>query len=349
VANEGTLLQQAVTLHRDGKLGAAQRRYEDVLKLNPRNHDAQRLLGVVEFQRGNHRAARRILAEAVRMAPQVADAHYFLGRCLSETGEFAEAVTAFDAALVREPRHENAAISLAQALVELGSLDDALARLDMVVAGNPRQRDALYHRGSLLRRLTRYDDALESYDRAIVLDPSFVAARLERGELLLFAGRAVDAAEDFAACLRGDPASFAARLNLAQAQLQMADRRATETGAGLLDQARREKRALPLSLLLAFGATPADILTSARHHVAAAIRKPTQSSKPPAVPRERVRIAYLSSDFREHPVAYVTAGLLERPHALRCRRGRDRSLEGGRHDGADQVRSSRFHRDRRRR
>lgn len=309
-ASEAALLQQAVAFHREGKIASAQRRYQDVLKINPRNFDALRLLGVVEFQRGNHRVARRLLTDAIRLAPQIADSHYFLGRCLSENGELAEAVAAYEAALACEPRHDNADIALAHALTGLGRLDAALARLDGIIARNPSQRDALYNRAGLLRREGRYDDALADFDRTLAVDPSFMPARRERGELLLFAGRSAEAAEDFALCLGAEPASVEVRANLALAQLQVADPRAIRANADLPDAARRERRPLPLSLLLAFGAAPADILANARYQAAKSPR-PAEPWRAPAAGDRRIRIAYLSSDFREHPVAYVTAGLFE--------------------------------------
>jgi len=76
---------------------------------------------------------------------------------------------------------------------------------------------------------------------------------------------------------------------------------------------RQGRRVAAPPVLLATPATAADQLTCARAYSAA--RFPAAS--PPVwegtrYRHDKIKVAYISSDFREHPVSYLLAGLIER-------------------------------------
>ena len=283
LASEASLLQQAVAFHREGKLSSAQRRYQDVIKINPRNYDAQRLLGVIEYQRGNHRIARRILGEAIAMAPQVADSHYFLGRCLSDLNEPAEAIAAYEACLRCDPRHENAAISLGIVLGTIGRSAEALKLFDAVIAANPRQRDALLGRGGILLETGDYSKARDDLERCLQIDPDLPEAQ-----------------------------SYLVRV-----RLQLADWRNDGLAETVLDAVRRGEHGVSLPAQLALETSPQENLASARAFAAKMISVKAAKWSGSRSRHDRIRIAYLSSDFRPHAVGHIAAGLFENHDAAR--------------------------------
>ena len=136
------------------------------------------------------------------------------------------------------------------------------------------------NRGVALVALNRHDEAVTSFDRGYALAPDFAQADDFRAPLLLSKLRICD------------------WTNLAEA-----------TGE-LLAMVRAEK---PLSLpyaIVAIPSSPAEQLQCARRYVRA------QPAYPPlwqgeAYAHGRLRVAYLSADFNEHPTAYLTAGLFE--------------------------------------
>jgi tetratricopeptide (TPR) repeat protein len=74
-----TLLQQAVTLHQQGRLEQAYTLYQQVLARAPQQFDALHLSGVIERQRGNPARAAALIREALQVDPQQARAHANLG------------------------------------------------------------------------------------------------------------------------------------------------------------------------------------------------------------------------------------------------------------------------------
>ena len=76
------LLQDAVALHRQGRLDEAERLYNRVLKIDRRHFDALHLLGVLNQQRGKTGEAYRLLTAALKIQPRSPDALSHLGMVL---------------------------------------------------------------------------------------------------------------------------------------------------------------------------------------------------------------------------------------------------------------------------
>ena len=63
------MLEEALSLHREGKLGEAAALYREILAQYPNNADALHLLGVIEFQRENPSAAIALIDRAIEIEP----------------------------------------------------------------------------------------------------------------------------------------------------------------------------------------------------------------------------------------------------------------------------------------
>src|SRR5690349_18414981 len=101
-------IQQAVTLHRQGQLGEAERLYVDILQSEPGHFDALHLLGVLMHQRGRSAEALGLIAKAIERNARSADAHTNFGRVLAALKRTEEAVASFDKALALKPDHTEA-------------------------------------------------------------------------------------------------------------------------------------------------------------------------------------------------------------------------------------------------
>jgi Flp pilus assembly protein TadD len=75
-------LQEALALHRQGQLAAAEKGYARVLKSFPDQFDALHLLGMLKLQAGKAGEAQRLITSALKIAPASADAHANLGLVL---------------------------------------------------------------------------------------------------------------------------------------------------------------------------------------------------------------------------------------------------------------------------
>ena len=98
----GQTLQEALALHRQGRLRDAEKIYTRVLKAAPGNFDALHLLGLVKAEAGNWRGVSADGA-ALKINPGVADVWSISPTCLHALKREPEALDALDRALALRP------------------------------------------------------------------------------------------------------------------------------------------------------------------------------------------------------------------------------------------------------
>jgi protein O-GlcNAc transferase len=279
-ASTADLLQEGLVAHRRGAIAEAAARYADVLRVEPGN----------------------------------ADAHYYLGMAACQQGRFAEGAECARRALASDPRQVRAHVLMGRALQALARYEEALASFDRAIAQAPDFAQAHGHRADLLNELGRYGEAIESYDRALALAPEVIADWFNRASALIAVGRYEDAVASFDRILALKPDFDRADVLLPPrflSKLRLCDWTNVQTEAAQLLRMIKERRPLsvPFAALM-IAASPADQLECARCYVR------DQPHFPPTwqgeiYSHDRIRVAYLSADLREHATAYLMAGLFE--------------------------------------
>jgi predicted O-linked N-acetylglucosamine transferase (SPINDLY family) len=227
-------LNIAVQHHQSGRLDVAEALYREILSIQPSNPDALHLLGVLTHQRGHHDEAVELIERAIAANPSGAaayrgnlaaalralgrfgeavvacraaaaasprdpQAHNNLGVALKDAGQFNDAATAYRRAIVLKPDYAEAHYNLGIVLVELGQTSDAIASYRQALAHRPDMAKAANNLGEALRISRRLDEALEAFRRAIAIAPQHAAAHNNLGIVLGDTGE-LDAA--VAACRR---------------------------------------------------------------------------------------------------------------------------------------------------
>jgi tetratricopeptide (TPR) repeat protein len=164
-------LALAAEHHKEGRLEEAERLYREIIRANPKNVDAIRLLGRVALSARRHNDAERLFHRAIRLAPDFTGAMADLARLFKEQNRFDEAIEWFEKVIELEPANPQAHFQLA------GTLAPA----------------ALTYR------------AIESYRKALELSPKFPGARLGLGHVLKTVGRQEEAIEAYRECIRLRP------------------------------------------------------------------------------------------------------------------------------------------------
>ncbi len=280
---------------------------------------ADRLIsdGNMAERAGDVKRARELYARAVETAPGYAKAHLNLGIALEAGGRVDDAAASYRRALALDPgdpyacynlgnlsRHRapaeaekllraalsarpafpEALVVLADVLEARGRPDDALAALEEALRQRPGYAGAWHNYGLLLQDLGRLDDAEDAFLRAIASDVEFLPPRQSLATLLRQQGRVSEAAEALVEARRIDPE----RLDLESAEL---DTLMYLDTADADDLYRRHRD---------FGA---------RLETAYPQRFLPFANVPD--PERRLRIGYVSSDFRLHPVSVFLLPLLE--------------------------------------
>src|SRR5262249_5597127 len=95
--------QDAVQLHRNGKIDQAELAYRNILDDEPDHAEALHLLGVLLHQRGQSQKAIRFIRRAVTLMPGVPLFYCNLAEACRAAGELSEAVINSEKALVLQP------------------------------------------------------------------------------------------------------------------------------------------------------------------------------------------------------------------------------------------------------
>ena len=189
-----SLLDQAVSLHGQGRLDEAARLYEQILAANLAQMDARHMLGVVRAQQGRHDEAHDLMAPVVAAHPNDALALANFGNVLGALERFTDALGYYDRSLALNPGYAPAWFFRGNMLQVMLRYDEALVSYDRFIALAPYEADAWNNRGLALQHLGRLDEALAAFRRAESLNPAMAEAPLNRGLCHLLM-------QDFAACL----------------------------------------------------------------------------------------------------------------------------------------------------
>ena len=170
-------LQEALALHRQGKLSLAMERYVKVLQGDPRNADALYYVAVVAVQEGQYDEGIRLAERALLFGSKPARVHNLIGQNLRVARPADQgALGSFGRAIECDPEFAEAHSNRANILGDLGRNEEALAGFDRALTLRPELAQDWCNRGAILDELGRSGEALASYDRALALEPSITVA-----------------------------------------------------------------------------------------------------------------------------------------------------------------------------
>lgn len=225
------------------------------------------------------------LDPAAKVAPNDAGVLFLRGRALQARNRPVEALEDLTRASALNPQSAEIRLARAEALRVAGRNAEALAEFDAVLAFDPGNTLALQNSGTLLHQHDVLDQAVARYERLIGLlrpIPEFAA------ELDYALGMAVSCRRTMCAW-RGMP----------------------ELEAELIERVRRGNAVIKPYLSLMITDDPAVQNSCARRFWARQFGEPAAVASEQRQPHDRLRIGYLSSDFRNHPTSWLIAGLIE--------------------------------------
>jgi predicted O-linked N-acetylglucosamine transferase (SPINDLY family) len=239
---------------------------------------------------------------------------YNRGLALLRLKRFDDALKSFERVLQVDPQHPGALTNSGNALLELGRAHEALASFDKALAAEPAHADALNSRGAALSDLGRLEEALASYERAVALKPDSADAQTNRGVTLQKLKRHAEAIAAYERVLALEPGYKYALGRLVSAKMYACDWAGLpEQIAHLRAQAREGKFAANPFVLLACSPDEAEQLACARTFTADKYPSAQQPlGRADRRPREKIRLAYVSGEFREQATSYLIAELFER-------------------------------------
>jgi protein O-GlcNAc transferase len=307
------LLGQAMAFHRAGQLVDAELLYQQILAAEPVNTTVRHLLGLIRYHQGRNLEALELIGSAVTSNPRDPEAQSNYGNVLKTLGRFEAALASYDNALAIRPHYPEVLNNRGIVLADMRRFSEALDSYDRALAANPGYAEALFNRGLALWFVGRMADALESYDKAVLIRPDYAQAWNNRGNVLRALNRPKEARASYERALALDPNNAYALGGVAFSVLNLCDwPKAAELGCKIETRIAEDDAIISPFILLGYSDEPALHLQCARSYSRDRLTvRPPPLWQGTAYRHDRIRLAYLSSDFRNHPMAYLTAGLFE--------------------------------------
>jgi protein O-GlcNAc transferase len=272
-----------VALQKQGRLDEAAACHRRALELNPMFSDAHFKLGNALQSQGRLDEGVACFRQAIRLKPDYPEVHNNLGIALFDQRKVDDAVVCYRRAIVLKPDFAEAHSNLGNALRDQGQLWESAACHRRALELKPDFAEVHNSLGSALRDLGSLDAAEVCFRRAIELRPNYAMAHANLGTVLKDLARLDEAVVCFRRSIELQPDFTRAHSNLVFT-LQFCP---SYDAAAIYAESRRwnERHAAPLAKSIE---PHANDPTSAR----------------------RLRIGYVSPDFREHCQSFFTVALL---------------------------------------
>jgi protein O-GlcNAc transferase len=320
--NANSYVTLGVALRRLGKFAEAEEALRAGLRVDPNGVNLHYMLGMTLRELSRSGEAVGPLQTAVGLKPDHADAWVRLGMAFRESGRLGEGIGAMERAAALAPNSPEIQNLLGEMFSERGELGRAESAFRAAVALKGDYCDALVNLANVLHDMRRLEESVSTYRRAILISPQSFEAHSNFGNTLSDMGRLDEAIGVHRRAIEIAPQRFEGHSNLGN----------TLREQGLLEEAVAAYRtALQLrpsphshsnllyTLLFHPNLDPAALLEEhvqwARQHaapLASGIESPrtTHTGEGGASSERRLRIGYVSPDFREHPVGRFLLPLL---------------------------------------
>jgi len=305
-----------------GRLDEAAAAFRRAAELKPDFAEAHNNLGAALAGQGRFEEAAAAFERTLELKPDFVEAQINLGNALRERGRLDEAIAAFRRALQLRPLFPEGHNHLGNALSDRGRRDEAMAAYRRALELKPGYAEAHNNLGIALAEQWRSGEATAAYRRALELKPDYVEAHINLGAALKNQGQIDEAIAAFHRALQLNPDSPEACNNLGNA---LKDR-------GELDEAIAAYRRA-LQIKPDYAGAHDNLVHTLHYHPGYDRRAISEEherwnrsrscgSEPlkhfalphandPAVAR-RLRIGYVSADFRDHPVGRYLLPLFQR-------------------------------------
>lgn len=245
--------------------------------------------------------------------------YYNLGNTQLAAGDVQAAVASLNIALTLAPGHPQILLQLGNTLMAQGRFADAANRFRQAAQADASESAAHYNLGNALRELGRPAEAEAAYQQTLKLNPRDADTHNNLGNVLREQGRLDEAVACYQTALRHNPKLFHALAHLVHQKQHMCDWNGLDEQIQVLRQiVAQEPQAQisPFAFLALPGTTAAEQRQCAEQWVAN--RYPALMAEGKRLnyrhhttPKARLKIGYLSADFRRHPLASLITDLIE--------------------------------------
>lgn len=312
------LIARGTVYYREGRYQQAEECYRAAIAADRRSFAALHMLGVCLHAQGKPAECVPWIRRSLILKPDQPAAYNNLGNALHALERFDEAARAYRRAVSIKPDYAMAYYNLGVVLQTQHRLGEAVEAYSKAVKRQPDYAEAYVNLGNALVALHRAREAVACYREALRLRPGYAEAYNNLGIACEVLHRPEHAAEAYRKALQQQPGCHQVKAQLVYQMLQLCDWRGLDTR--ILEVRRLIDAGAPVKWPC-FGLLGMPGLTEAEHRRAAEIvvrqcfRTTNCEESPPSVrigaASRRLRLGYLSADFRDHALGRLMARVFE--------------------------------------
>ena len=260
----------------------AKHNYEKAISLKPGFFEAHNNLGAIYRKKLNFDEAVNCYNKSIQLNQKFIDPYINLGNIFNEYGKFDDARKIFLKVIELNPNYSKGYSGIGRSLKNLGNIQQAIENYEKAIQLEPNNPEAYNNLGVALRNQDKLEEAIENYKKAIQIDPKFSQAYYNLGVSYQAKYKLDDAIDFYKKTLEIDSEYLPARSNLIYIQNYSLKYNSDD----YLDHAKKFYASLKKIDEKEF--------------------EKFQFEKKP----NKLRVGFVSGDFRKHPVGYILKNIL---------------------------------------
>ncbi|XP_065668956.1 UDP-N-acetylglucosamine--peptide N-acetylglucosaminyltransferase 110 kDa subunit isoform X1 [Hydra vulgaris] len=308
----------ACVYYEQGLIDLAVDTYKRAIELQPNFPDAYCNLANALKEQGKVEDAEDCYDTALQLCPTHADSLNNLANIKREQGLIEDSIRLYCKALEVFPEFAAAHSNLASILQQQGKLHEALIHYKEAIRIHPTFADAYSNMGNALKEMQDVEGAIQCYSRAIQINPAFADAHSNLASVYKDSGNIAEAIQSYKTALKLKPDFPDAYCNLAHCLQIICDWSGYDNRMkkllAIVDEQLGKNRlpsVHPHHTML-YPLSPIQRKAIANRHgnlcidkVSLLHKKPYSYPKDLKLSNGRLRVAYVSSDFCNHPTSHL--------------------------------------------
>lgn len=269
------LLQKALAHHQQSNLNEAEQLYREILQIDNENSDALNLLSILISSSGQYKEAVHLLERAIKIKP-TPEYYNNLGTIHHNNQRYEDAIVAYKNSTQLNPGFTEAYFGLGNSYFQTGQFELARQSYTQTLEITPEHVNANYNLGNALRELGQLEQAISAFELTLQIDPQFYLAYNNLGFLLQEQGRLDEAIACYKNAISIESNFMEAESNLLNCLNNLPDVEEHE----IYEEHRRWAQ-----------------------RYSSVLNRHSEAHQTKSDSNRRLKIGYVSPDFRKHSVA----------------------------------------------